>query len=117
MKHIVEKIVDDVDGTILSEYETVTFAVDGTTYEFDTSLEHAAEFRDSLRLYIEKSRQIVNGNVVTRKRVAAVGQDRPSAEQLRAIRDWARKNGHEVSNRGRVPAEIVEAFEAAHPIR
>lgn len=117
MRLIVEKTIDDIDGTVLTEYETVTFSVDGTTYEFDTSIERAEEFRNGLQQYIEKSRQIVNGNVVTRKRVATVGQDRPSAEQSRAIRDWARANGHDVSNRGRVPAPIVEAFEAAHPIR
>ena len=117
MRHYVEQIVDDIDGTVLTEDETVTFSLDGTTYEFDTSLEHAEEFRAGLRRYIDASRQIVNGNVVTRQRVATVGQDRPSAEQSRAIRDWARNNGYEVSNRGRVPAPIVEAFEAAHPIR
>ena len=65
MRQIVEQIIDDLDGTVLAEHETVTFSVDGTTYEFDTSIEHAEEFRDSLQLYIESSRQIVNGNVVT----------------------------------------------------
>jgi hypothetical protein len=106
---------DDLDDSISAD-ETVTFAIDGTTYEIDLSEKNAAEMRDALGKYVSAARK-----VSTRGRAAGAGRSRATGgggrmdrEQAGAIRDWARKNGHAVSDRGRIPASVVEAFEAAH---
>ncbi|MFW0787219.1 Lsr2 family protein [Gordonia sp. CPCC 206044] len=108
-KEIVQ-VIDDIDGKVLDEYETVRWSLDGKTYEFDTSAKHAAQFRDSLAKYQSVSRVTSARGV---KRAAAASMTR-SKEQTKAIRDWATKNGYEVSDRGRIPLTVIEAFEAAH---
>lgn len=97
-------IVDDIDGAELDEYETVRWSLDGKNYEFDTSPEHAAEFRDAVATYVASSRVIGRSS----KRGAAKAND------TRAIRAWATENGFNVSDRGRIPADVVAAYEAAH---
>jgi hypothetical protein len=106
---------DDLDDSISAD-ETVTFALDGTTYEIDLSEQNATEMRDAFGKYVSAARK-----VSSRGRASGAGRSRATGgggrmdrEQAGAIREWARKNGHEVSDRGRIPASIVEAFEAAH---
>ncbi|MYR04872.1 Lsr2 family protein [Gordonia sp. SID5947] len=108
-KEIVQ-VIDDIDGKVLDEYETVRWSLDGKSYEFDTSAKHAAQFRDSLEKYVSVSRVTSSRGV---KRAAPVSAAR-SKEQTKAIREWANKNGYEVSDRGRIPLSVIEAFEAAH---
>jgi hypothetical protein len=108
---------DDLDDGIAAD-ETVTFALDGTTYEIDLSEKNAAEMRDVFGKYLSAARKVSSrgGNRASgagRSR-ATGGGGRMDREQAGAIRDWARKNGHEVSDRGRIPAAVVEAFESAH---
>jgi Lsr2 len=108
---------DDLDDSIAAD-ETVTFALDGTTYEIDLSEKNAAEMRDVFGKYLSAARKVSSrgGNRASgagRSR-ATGGGGRMDREQAGAIRDWARKNGHEVSDRGRIPAAVVEAFESAH---
>jgi Lsr2 len=108
---------DDLDDSISAD-ETVTFALDGTTYEIDLSEKNAAEMRDVFGKYVSAARK-VSGRSTGRasgagRSRATGGGGRMDREQAGAIRDWARKNGHEVSDRGRIPASVVEAFEAAH---
>ncbi len=103
----VVKVIDDIDGKELQEYETVRFAVDGRTYEFDTSAKHADEFRASLQKYLDVSRP------VARSPRRGAGANRSKA-QTQAIREWANENGYQVSDRGRIPLHIVEAYEAAN---
>jgi hypothetical protein len=98
-------LVDDLDGSEADE--TVSFALDGTSYEIDLNEKNAAKLRDALSGYIGHARKVST----TRKRRGSVTSSGPSARELR---DWARSNGYEVSDRGRVPAEVREAFEAAH---
>ena len=107
-KEIVQ-IIDDIDGKVLDEYETVRWSLDGKTYEFDTSSKHAQQFRDSLTKYIEVSRATSR----SLKRVPVGGAGR-SKDQTQAIRQWAQKNGYDVSDRGRIPRAVIEAFETAH---
>ncbi|MCW2537127.1 MAG: lsr [Modestobacter sp.] len=106
---------DDLDDSISAD-ETVTFALDGTTYEIDLSEKNASEMRDVLGKYVSAARKVSSrGNRASGGgRSKATGGGRMDREQAGAIRDWARKNGHEVSDRGRIPASVVEAFEAAH---
>ncbi|MGJ0120454.1 histone-like nucleoid-structuring protein Lsr2 [Williamsia sp. MIQD14] len=110
-KQIVQ-FIDDIDGKVLDEFETVRWSLDGRQYEFDTSPKHAQQFRDSLEKYAEVSRSVAGRRGL--KRPTATGGAARSKEQTQAIRDWANSNGYEVSNRGRIPIEVVEAFEAAH---
>ncbi|AVM01362.1 hypothetical protein C6V83_15040 [Gordonia iterans] len=99
------QIVDDIDGAELDEYETVRWSLDGKNYEFDTSPEHAAEFRDAVATYVAASRTV--GRTGGRRAAA------PKTD-TRAIRAWANANGFTVSDRGRIPAEIIAAYEAAN---
>jgi hypothetical protein len=107
---------DDLDDSIPAD-ETVTFALDGTTYEIDLSDKNASEMRDLLGKYVSAARKVSSRGTRAsgggRSR-ATGGGGRMDREQAGTIRDWARKNGHEVSDRGRIPASVVEAFEAAH---
>jgi len=108
---------DDLDDNISAD-ETVTFALDGTTYEIDLSEKNAAEMRDVFGKYVSAARKVSSrgaGRASGAGRSRATGGGgRMDREQAGAIRDWARKNGHEVSDRGRIPASVVEAYEAAH---
>lgn len=108
-KEIVQ-VIDDIDGKVLEKYETVKWSLDGKNYEFDTSAKHAQQFRDALDRYISVSR---SSSARASRRSANTGGTH-SKEQTQAIRKWAVKNGYEVSDRGRIPLAVLEAFEAAH---
>jgi hypothetical protein len=105
--------IDDLDGTASDEIKTVTFGLDGVTYEIDLTPNNAAKLGNFLDDFIQAARK--TGGRVKRgssPKVAAVpGTNR---DQTRAIRDWARQNGYELSDRGRIPRNVTEAFEAAH---
>jgi hypothetical protein len=104
---------DDLDEN-LSADETVSFSLDGTSYEIDLADKNAKEMRDAFSRYVSAARKVGRGNRTSgggRSRGTGGRMDR---EQAGAIRDWARKNGHPVSDRGRIPASVVEAYEAAH---
>src|SRR3954451_15575781 len=105
---------DDLDEN-LSADETVSFSLDGTSYEIDLADKNAKEMRDALARYVSAGRKVGRGGT----RASGGGRSRATGgrmdrEQAGAIRDWARKNGHAVSDRGRIPASVVEAYEAAH---
>ena len=104
--HIV--LEDDLDGSEATE--TVTFGLDGTTYEIDLNDANAAKLRDALAPYIGHGRKV--GSAPRRGgRRAAAGNGGPSAKE---IRDWARENGYDVPERGRVSADVRSAYDAAH---
>jgi hypothetical protein len=98
-------LVDDLDGSEAAE--TVTFGLDGVDYEIDLSDAHAAELRDALSTYVSAGRK-VGGR---RRRGQRVANGGASASD---IRKWARENGWDVPERGRVSAEVREAYAAAH---
>ncbi|MBD0859650.1 Lsr2 family protein [Gordonia sp. zg691] len=110
-KEIVQ-VIDDLDGKVLDQYETVRWSLDGKNYEFDTSSKHAQQFRDSLSKYVDISRQ--TGRVTKRAAATATASGGRNKETTKAIREWAIKEGYELSDRGRIPQSIIEAFEAAH---
>jgi nucleoid-associated protein Lsr2 len=100
--------IDDLDG---SEAEgTVRFGLDGTEYEIDLNAKHAQDLRDSLARYISAARR-VGGSA----RRPARGARRGSANGLNTteVREWAKAQGIEVKDRGRVPAELMVKFKAA----
>ena len=109
---VLVQLVDDLDGTSSSDIATVTFGLDGVSYEIDLNEGNASNLRDHLSEFIASARR-TGGRV---KRGAAAGGSTGSGrnrEQTQAIREWAKKNGHEVSDRGRIPAAVISAFEAA----
>ena len=105
---------DDLDENVSAD-ETVSFALDGTNYEIDLSDKNAKEMREALSRYVQAARKVgrASGRASGGGRSRATG-GRMDREQAGAIRDWARKNGHQVSDRGRIPASVVDAYEAAH---
>jgi len=108
---------DDLENSDVPADETITFAIDGTTYEIDLSERNATELRDTFARYVGAARKVTRGGG---NRASGGGRSRPTGggrmdrEQAGAIRDWARKNGHNVSDRGRIPGSVVDAYEAAH---
>lgn len=100
--HVV--LEDDIDGSEAAE--TVSFALDGTTYEIDLNDQNAAALREALSPYIGHARK------ASRARRGAGSSARSSSGSASDIRAWARSNGHQVSDRGRVPQEIVDAYAA-----
>ena len=107
---------DDLDENLPAD-ETVSFALDGVNYEIDLADKNAKELRDAFARYVQSARKVGRGTRTSggggRSR-ATGGGGRMDREQAGAIRDWARKNGHNVSDRGRIPASVVEAYESAH---
>lgn len=113
-RRIVHQLVDDLDGTVLAtgEGETVLFSLDGIAYEIDLTEANAAALRDVLQPYVAAARSISSRASGSRS-VGPRPRRRSSDHDLGVVRQWARDNGHQVSDRGRVPATIIEAFEAA----
>lgn len=103
-------LVDDLDNGPADE--TVSFALDGRSYEIDLSAANAKKFRDLLTPYIDVAHK------PGRRRVRSGGRGRLNApmdrDQNQAIRTWAKKKGYKVSDRGRIPAEVVEKYHAAN---
>jgi hypothetical protein len=107
------QLVDDLDGSQSNDISTVTFGLDGATYEIDLTEANADNLRKALEEFATHARR--TGGRLKRGTASAApgGSATASREQAQAVREWARRNGHEVSNRGRIPASLTEAFEAA----
>ena len=106
--HIV--LTDDIEKTIEAD-ETVTFGLDGVTYEIDLAAKNAAALRDAIAPFKAEARRVSGGRgkpAARRERASGAGGN---ATEVRA---WARDNGMPVNDRGRVPAEVRAAYEAAH---
>jgi hypothetical protein len=98
--HVV--LEDDLDGSDATQ--TVSFSLDGASYEIDLNDKNAAALRDALAPYLGHARK---ANRARRGTTKSSGQS-----SAREVRDWARSNGLEVSDRGRVSQEVMAAFEA-----
>jgi Lsr2 len=107
-KQVTVQLVDDLDGSTASE--TVEFGIDGASYSIDLSSKNAGKLREALKGYIPHARKA--GGRKRTPAIRGVRAPRPAAdrEQNQAIRDWARKKGLKVSERGRIPAEVLEAY-------
>jgi Lsr2 len=101
-------LVDDVDGS--TAVETVTFSLDGVSYEIDLTAANAKKLRNDFATWVGHARRS-GGRKSSRKAGANAGQRRGD---LSAVRQWARKNGHQVSDRGRISADILAAYDKAH---
>jgi hypothetical protein len=106
-------LVDDIDGAEASE--TVEFGLDGVTYEIDLSDTNARALRDQLAPYIAEGRKVSGRRRASGGRASGRGRSGGGTEAPAAqIREWARANGYDVPDRGRVSAEVKEAYAAAH---
>lgn len=102
-------LVDDLDGGEADE--TVTFALDGKTYEIDLTTSNADKLRTVLDPYVKGGRR-TGGRSARGKRSSGSGGG--SSQDTAKIRAWAKEEGYEVNDRGRVPANIREAYEKAN---
>lgn len=93
-------LVDDLDGSEADQ--TVTFSLNGTSYEIDVNQTHADDLATKLEPFIQAGRKVGKGRA---------SQANSSTTNATAIRTWARENGFEVSDRGRVPKDVARAYE------
>jgi Lsr2 len=100
--------IDDIDGSAAEG--TVRFGLDGTEYEIDLSAEHQQQLQDGLEAYVRAARRVSSGS----RRPARTGRGEPANTANPAqVREWAKAQGIEVKDRGRVPADLVVKFKAA----
>lgn len=110
------KFIDDIDGS--EGAETVTFGLDGVTYEIDLNEVNAKDLRTHLEKFVENGRRVGGGRKVsstsasTGRRTGSSGRGDTNADEIRV---WARANGHVVSERGRIKKAVVDAYNAANP--
>jgi len=106
-------LVDDVDGGTADE--TVTFGLDGVTYEIDLTSENAAKLRDAFAQWVASARK-VSGRSAGRASARSTSPSSRSARSNEAqeVREWAKANGYQVSERGRISAEVKKAYDDAH---
>ncbi|SDC95824.1 histone-like nucleoid-structuring protein Lsr2 [Glycomyces harbinensis] len=111
-------LIDDIDGG--KAEETVKFALDGQAYEIDLSAGHAKELRSVLEKFQEAGTRLGRYSLGTTRgpvrSASGAPRSRPSVdrEQNKAIREWAGRNGKQVSPRGRIPQAIIEEYHAAN---
>ncbi|MGW4487246.1 histone-like nucleoid-structuring protein Lsr2 [Amycolatopsis sp. NPDC004368] len=104
---VLVQMVDDIDGGVA--HQTVPFGLDGIQYEIDLSDENAGTLREEFARYIAASRRTGG-----RKVRAGSGSGTPTPEdreRSRSIRAWAADNGWSISERGRIPTDVVTAYE------
>lgn len=108
-------LVDDLDESEASE--TIAFSLDGTSYEIDLNDAHAADLRDAFAPWVGAARKAGRASAANGRRTARAAGARSGGadrEKTQEIREWARKKGHQVSERGRLSSAVLEAYEAAH---
>jgi hypothetical protein len=103
----------EVEGT-----ETIAFGLDGSAYEVDVCEAHAGQLRDAFAPFVGAGRR-AGRSVAPAQRRGSRGAGRSAGgsgdkQRVSEIRDWARKNGHQVNERGRIAATVLQAYEAAH---
>jgi hypothetical protein len=97
--------VDDIDGS--EAVGTVRFGLGGSEYEIDLSQEHADQLAAAVGPYLAAARKVASA-----RRPAA--KARPPRHDQSEVRAWAREQGLAVSDRGRIPADVLAKYESAH---
>ncbi len=101
---------DDTDHSVADE--TVSFALDGVNYEIDLSAANAARLREDFAHWVGHARS--SGRRASNRRRGGGGSASTRRANVSAVREWARARGMQVSDRGRVPASVQEAYDQAH---
>lgn len=103
--------IDDLDGTDLgNEANSISFAFEGKEYTIDLSDENAEQFTQLMEPYIRSGHRVTGG----KSKPARKASTSSSSGETKKIREWARDNGYDVSDRGRIPADIMDAYAAAN---
>ena len=112
-REVIEKLVDDLDGS--EAIETITFGLDGDSYEIDLSKKNAATLRKALGPYVSAARRSSRASASPRRRSAspAKGKPAPRGYDIVQLREWAGTNGVQLPSRGRIPQATVEQYKAA----
>jgi hypothetical protein len=103
--------IDDIDGGAAEG--TVRFALDGTEYEIDLNAQHSEELRSALGKYVNHARKVGGTTRRAGRAAGRGGRGAGSALNTTEIRNWARENGYDIKDRGRVPADLVAKYQAA----
>lgn len=103
--------IDDIDGGQADG--TVRFALDGTDYEIDLNAKHSEELRSALGKYVSHARKVGGGARRAGRSAGRASRGGGSALNTTEIRNWARENGYDIKDRGRVPADLVAKYQAA----
>jgi hypothetical protein len=113
-RQVITTLIDDLDGKKADR--TVEFSLDGITYTIDLSEANAGKLRKALDPYISAGARLGRGSarVVRHARPGPVGRSAGSRDENKMIRDWATQNGHQISERGRIPQSVTTAYRAAH---
>ena len=111
-QRIVRELTDDTDGKPADE--TVTFALDGREYEIDLSSKNAAALRKAFDVYVKNGRRVGGRRPRSSGGTSSSSSRSKSDVDTKAVREWAGKNGFQLSERGRIPGNVVEAYRAAH---
>lgn len=113
-RRVIHELIDDIDGNPADE--TVAFGVDGVQYTIDLSTAHAKQLREALAPFVAGGKKIGRGGVVATGRgrygASQSSTGRGDRDQNRAIRDWAQRQGLDVSERGRIKQDIIDRYEA-----
>ncbi|MDQ1206086.1 hypothetical protein QE377_002445 [Microbacterium sp. SORGH_AS 862] len=109
-KQQITRLIDDLDGEVLEAGKTIHFSLEGRAYEIDLSDKNAEKLREAFAPFIKAGRSIGSASRGASTRGRAAKKD---SRDLGAVREWAAANGYEVSARGRVPAAVLEAYDAA----
>ena len=103
--------IDDIDGGAAEG--TVRFALDGTEYEIDLNATHTEELRSALGKYVTHARKVGGGARRAGRAAGRAGRGAGPALNTTEIRNWAREQGYDIKDRGRVPADLVAKYQAA----
>ncbi len=103
--------IDDIDGGAAEG--TVRFALDGTDYEIDLNAKHSEELRSALGRYVSHARKVGGSARRAGRAAGRASRGGGSALNTTEIRNWAREQGYDIKDRGRVPADLVAKYQAA----
>jgi len=110
-REVIEKLVDDLDGS--EAVETISFSLDGTSYEIDLNKKNAVAFRKALEQYVKAARKSRASSGRHKTAPAAASRKTQRDFDIVRLREWAASTGAEVPSRGRIPRSVVDQYKAA----
>ena len=110
-RQVVTTLIDDLDGKKADR--TVEFSLDGTAYTIDLSEANAGKLRKALDPFINAGTRVGRSSGRRQSAAVAAGRTAGSRDENKAIREWAASNGHQISERGRIPQTVSDAYRAA----
>jgi len=111
-RQVITTLIDDLDGKKADR--TVEFSLDGTAYTIDLSEANAGRLRKALDPFITAGTRVGRGSGRRQSGLVTSGRTAGSRDENKAIREWAARNGHQISERGRIPQSVSDAYRAAH---